>query len=232
LASETIQELSHYGKLLLPVMTAALAAQGGITASAGLCMGTAFFDSLLCALLSDVFLPLIYLFMALSLGYCAFAEESLKRLKDMVKTVISWSLKTALTVFTTYMGLTGVVSGTTDAAALKAARLAISSFVPVVGGILSDASEAVLVSADIMKNAAGVYGIFAALSIFLNSFVKISAHYLSLKFATFMCGLIGNKSIVSMMEDFSNAMGLLIGMSAAMCILVLISTVCFMKGVI
>lgn len=81
----------------------------------------------------------------------------------MVKNVVSWSLKTILTVFTTYMTVTGVVSGTTDAAALKATKVTISSVVPVVGGILSDASEAVLVSAGLMKNAAGIYGILAVL---------------------------------------------------------------------
>ena len=36
LAAETVRELSDYGKLLFPVMTAALAAQGGVTKSAAL----------------------------------------------------------------------------------------------------------------------------------------------------------------------------------------------------
>ena len=75
-------------------------------------------------------------------------------------------MKIVLYAFTGYIGFTGVVSGTTDAMAMKAAKLTISGAVPVVGGILSDASEAVLVSAGIMKNAAGVYGILAVLAIF------------------------------------------------------------------
>lgn len=231
LAAGTVQELGDYGKMLLPVMTAALAAQGGATASAGLYLGTAFFSTFLGNLLSKVFVPMVYLFLALGIGAAAAGEELLKKLRDTVKSLISWTLKTILTVFTTYMSITGVVSGTTDAAALKAAKVTISSFVPVVGGILSDASEAVLVGAGVMKNAAGIYGIFAVLSLFLGPFLRIGVQYLTLKATALVCSLLDTGKTTSLVEDFSAAMGLLLGITGAMCLLLLISTVCFLKGV-
>ena len=173
LGSQTVTEISEYGKLLLPVMTAAMAAQGGAASSTALYAGTAVFDSVLSSLISRILGPMVYLFLALSAANGAIGENILGKLRDLVKNVVSWSLKTILTVFTTYMTVTGVVSGTTDAAALKATKVTISSVVPVVGGILSDASEAVLVSAGLMKNAAGIYGILAVLAVFLSPFLKI-----------------------------------------------------------
>ena len=176
LGSQTVTEISEYGKLLLPVMTAAMAAQGGAASSTALYAGTAVFDSVLSSLISRMLGPMVYLFLALSAANGAIGENILGKLRDLVKNVVSWSLKTILTVFTTYMTVTGVVSGTTDAAALKATKVTISSVVPVVGGILSDASEAVLVSAGLMKNAAGIYGILAVLAVFLSPFLKIGVH--------------------------------------------------------
>jgi len=231
LAADTVQQLSDYGKLLFPVMTTALAAQGGMTASTGLYLGTAFFSALLSSLLSGIFVPAIWLFLALAVSGAAISEDMLKKIRDSVKSALSWSLKTVLTVFTTYMSITGVVSGTTDAAALKAAKVGFSSFVPVVGGILSDASEAVLVGAGIMKNAAGIYGILAVLSLFLGPFLRIGAHYLILKVTALVCGVFGTKSTTGLIEDFSAAMGLLLGMVGSVCLLLLIAAVCFMKGV-
>ena len=108
-------------------------------------------------------------------------EEILKKLCGFVKWLSVWILKMILYVFTGYIGITGVVSGPTDAAALKAAKLTISGFVPIVGGILSDASEAVLVSAGVVKNAAGIYGILAIGAVCLGPFLKIGLHYLMLK---------------------------------------------------
>ena len=128
------------------------------------------------------------------------------------------------------MSITGVVSGTTDAAALKATKVTISSVVPVVGSILSDASESVLVSMGILKNAAGVYGILAVLAVAAGPFLSVGVQYLLLKLSAAICGLFGNKEISGMVGDFSTAMGLLLAMVASGCLMVLISTVCFLKG--
>lgn len=231
LGMDTVMQISEYGKLLLPVMTGALAAQGGVSASAALYAGTAMFNSLLSAVLSGFLCPMIYLFLALAIGAAATGESILKNLRDMVKTLSSWCLKTLLTVFTTYMGITGVISGTTDAAALKATKVAISSVVPVVGSILSDASEAILVSAGLAKNAAGIYGIFAVLSIFLVPFLRIGVHYLVLKGTFAVGGVAGSKRMTELIGDFSTAMGLLLAMTGSACLLQLISSVCFLKGV-
>lgn len=212
-------------------MTMALAAQGGITASAALYTGTMLFITLLCMVISKILLPMIYLFLTFSVSNCALGDETMKRFSDALKNGMIWMLKTMLILFTTYMSITGTVSGTTDTAALKAAKVTISSAVPVVGGILSDASESVLVSMGIMKNTAGIYGILAVLAVFVGPFIKVGAQYLILKISAGICGMFGNKNIATLIDDFSIAMGLLVAIVASGCVLVLISTICFMKGI-
>lgn len=230
LARNTIQELNTYGKMLLPVLTGALASQGGFSASTGLYIGTAFFSSLLGNLLTTLFIPLVYGYLALSVAAGVCGEEFLGRIGAMIKGGISWCLKTLLTVFTTYMSITRVVSGATDAATLKAAKVTISTVVPVVGGILSDASESILVGAGMMKNMAGIYGLFAVTALFLNPFMKIGAQYLVLKGSYLICGIFAPKSVSNLIADFSAAMGLLLALTSSMCLLILVSTVCFLKG--
>jgi hypothetical protein len=43
--------------------------------------------------------------------------------------------------------------------------------------------------------------------------------------------MFGNKNIATLIDDFSIAMGLLVAIVASGCVLVLISTICFMKGI-
>ena len=194
-------------------------------------MGTVFFTSLLNNLFSGVFLGGIYFFLALSIANAAMGDSILQRMKELIKNLISWCLKTILTVFTTYMSITGTVSGSTDAAALKAVKVGISSFVPVVGGILSDASESVLIGAGILKNSAGIYGIFALLSLFLGPFIKIGVQYLLLKLASVVSSIWGSGSCTALIDDFSTALGMMLGITGSVCLLQLISTVCFLQGV-
>ena len=231
LGSDTVVEMTEYGKLLIPVMTAALAAQGAIGTSAALYTATMGIISLIGTAMSKLLLPMIYLFLALATASGATGQDMLKQFRNMLKDGISWFLKTVLTIFTTYMGLTGIISGTTDNTAAKITKAAISSVVPVVGGILSDASESVLASASMTKNAVGLYGLFAILAVFLNPFIKIGCHYLLLKATGAVCAIFGSKTMTELIGDFSTAMGLLLGITGSVCLLLLISTICFIRGV-
>lgn len=231
LGAETVAQLSEYGKLLLPVLTAALAAQGGATTSAALYTGTAAFNAVLSTVISRLITPMIYIYLCLCIA-CSMVDQSLlKNLKDFIKWAMTWCLKTLLYVFTGYLSITKVISGTVDASALKATKLAISGSIPVVGGLISDASETILVSAGFMKNAVGTYGLLAALSIWIGPFLKIGCQYLLLKMTAAVCGVVGSKENTALISDFSGAMGMLLAMTGTVCILLLVSTVCFMKGV-
>lgn len=230
LATNTVMEIFEYGKLLCQVMTTALAAQGGITTSSALYVGTTAFITFLGALMSRFLVPMIYIFLAFGLASCAVGNEFLKNASISIKNLLSWFLKTVIGIFTAYLSITGVVSGTTDQAALKASKVAISSLVPVVGGILSDSSESVLLSMGIIKNAAGIYGILAVLAVFVGPFLKIGTHYLLLKASSALCAVFCSKQITSVTECFAAAMGLLVGIMAVGCIMVLISTICYLKG--
>ena len=231
LGVETVTEMTEYGKLLLPVMTGVLAAQGGVTTAGALFTTTTFFSTLLSTLIANIIVPMLYVYFCLCLVDGAVGDNLIGSLKKFLKWLITWSLKTVLYIFSGFIGITGVVSGTADASAIKAVKLTISGAVPVVGGVISEASETILVSAGIMKNAAGIYGILAILAVFVGPFLKIAVQYLLLKITTGVCGIMDNKRETALLGDFSVGMGMLLGMTGTVCLLLLISTVCFMKGV-
>ena len=231
LGTETLNNISEYGKLLLPVMAATMASSGGGTGSAALYLGTVFFDSILSSAATALLIPMVYVFLALSVANSALGQDMLKQMKDLVKWLTTWTLKIILYIFTGYMSITGVVSGSADAAALKATKLTISGMVPVVGSILSDASEAVLVGADLVRSAAGIYGLLAVIALWIGPFVRIGVQYLMLKVTAGICGIFTTKNISCLIGDFTTVMGFLLAITAAMCVIFIISTICFMKGI-
>ena len=82
-----------------------------------------------------------------------------------------------------------------------------------------------------VRNAAGIYGILAILAVFLLPFLKIGCHYLLLKVTGALCAVFGVKRCTELITDFSSAMGLVLAMTGSVCLLQLISTVCFLRGV-
>lgn len=231
LGIETVTELCEYGKLLLPVLTSAMAAEGGLTTATGLYTGTILLNTFLSICISKLLIPLVYIFLVLSVAHSAVSENILKKLKDFLKWLMTWILKITLYLFTGFLSVTGVVSGTVDAASVKATKIALSGVVPVVGGIISDASEAILVSAGVLKNAAGIYGILAMVAICVTPFLRIGIQYILLKLSGAVCGVFAEKSTVKLIEDFTTVMGFLLAMTGSVCLLHLVSTVCFMRGI-
>lgn len=230
-AAATVQEISNYGKLLLPVMTAAVAAQGGSVSSAALYTGTAFFDAVLGTMVSVLLVPMVYLYLALVIGHSSIGESYLKKLKDFLKWLVSWSMKTLLYIFTGYMSISSVITGGADKTALKAAKLTISGMVPVVGGIMSDASETILLGAGVVKNTVGIYGLLAVIAILILPFLRVGILYLLLKGTSALCGVFTAGKINEVVQGFSDAMGFLLAMTGTVSLLFLISIVCFLKGV-
>ena len=231
LGVETVRELSEYGKLLVPVLTAAMAAQGGVTGATALYAGTAMFNMLLGTAISNLLIPMLYCFLALAIAGTATGSERLNKLRDLVKSFVSWCLKILIYIFTGYIAITGVISGNADATAIKVTKLTMSGMIPVVGGMLSDASEAVLVSASVLRSTAGIYGILAVLAVFAGPFLRIGCHYLLIKLTGSVCAVFGGKRCTGLVSDFSAAMGLLLAITGSVCLLQLISIVCFLRGV-
>lgn len=231
LGMDTVKEISDYGNLLIPVLSGALAAQGGITTSTALYAGTAFFSAFLSWAVSSLLRPMLYIYLLLAVANAATGEKLISKLQDLIKWLSTWGLKIALYVFTGYMGITGVISGSTDAAKLKATKLTISGMVPVVGSILSDASESILVSAGFMKSTVGVYGLLAIAALWIEPFLTIGLQYLLLKATAAVCEVFECKHVSGLIKKFATAMGFVLAMTGAVCLMLLVSVVCFMKGV-
>jgi stage III sporulation protein AE len=230
LGTDTVSQISQYGKLLLPGMSAALASQGGSISAASIYGATVLFDTVLCSLISSILLPMLNIYLVLAIVSAALEDDFLKKMRDLLKKVMTWCLKILLYVFTGYISVTGVISGTADQTAIKAAKLTISGMVPVVGGILSDASETVLISAGLVKNATGIYGFLAIVAVAIVPFLTIGINYLLLQVTSAICTVFSSKSISNLLSDFAGAMGLVLGMTGAVCLIQLISVVCFLKG--
>lgn len=231
LASDTVRQLTDYTACLMPVLASAAAMSGGMNASAALYAGTMLFSELLMQLISKALIPCVFFYLAIATAEAAFSSDALAELREFIGWLISKSLRVMLFVFLLYMSVTGVISGSTDAAAVKATKAAMSGMVPVVGGILSDASETLLASVSVLKSTIGAFGMIAVFAVCFVPFLRVGIHYLMLKVTAAISGTVGQKEHVKLLKNCSEAMGYLLAMCGTCSLLVLISCVCFMKVV-
>lgn len=229
MASDIAEDMSSFGSILLPAMASVTAMSGGISSASALYAGTVIFSQLLLQLIGRLLIPMVYFYLAIATAEAAMGSQMLSELREFIGWLISKSLRIILYIFLAYMTITGVISGTADAAAVKATKAAVSGMIPVVGSILSDASESLLSGAAIMKNSVGIFGMLGVFASCLLPILKVGMQYLLMKITAAIGGSVGLASQVKLLKEFSKAMGYLLAMCACSALLLLIGIICMMR---
>ncbi|MCD8004718.1 MAG: stage III sporulation protein AE [Oscillospiraceae bacterium] len=225
LGSQVIEEMEVFGDALLPTAAAATAAAGAPGAAAARQLASVLFSDLLTGAIRRLLLPLVYAFIALSTAYAALGNEGLNRVAAALRWVTVSVLTALLLAFVAYLTISGVIAGATDATTLKAAKFAVSTAVPVVGGILSDAAGTVLAGAGILKNSIGVFGMLAVLSMSVLPFVHLGAYYLIYKLTAALAAAVAPPRIAGLIDSIGKAFALVLGMVGSCALLLLVSMV-------
>jgi len=225
LGRDAIESMEIFSKVLLPTVTAAAAASGAPGAAVARQFSTMLFSDILLTVINRLLLPLVYADIAACVAYAAVGNEGLKRIGELIKWVVTTILGGILVIYVSYLSITGAVAGTADAAAVKAAKFTVSSVVPVVGKILSDAADSVLAGAGVLKNTVGVFGMIVVLCICISPFLMLGIHYLVYKVAATLTATVSPGRVSGLIDQIGGAFGMLLGMTGSCALLLLISMV-------
>ena len=231
MGARVVDELSAFSKLLLPCMAAATAASGAVSSAAAKYAATMLFMDVLLSVLASVILPLIYAYAAAAVAEAAIGTEALAGVVSLIKWLARTIMTAIVIVFIVYISLTGVISGATDAAALRATKVAISTALPVVGTILADAAGVVLSGASILRGAVGVFGVLAVSATCLVPFLRLGVNYLLFKAASGLAATVADKSVAKLVDAFSTAFGLTLGLAGTVAMILFVSLVSMIRTI-
>ena len=213
-------------------MAAAVAAGGGFVTAGVQQVSTVLFTNLLLSLIRKLLLPMVYIYVAVAAADAMLPDHDLKRLRTGIGKGIAWSLTGMLAVFTAYLTISGAAGSSADSVTLRLTRSAISTAVPVVGGIISDAAGSVLASAGVLRTSLGIFGTLGVLAICLTPFVHLAVQYLTYKLTAFLASVVGSEPLVGLIDALGSAFGLVLGMTGACALLLLIAVASAVKVVI
>lgn len=222
LGVETMSQLEVFSKALLPTLSAAVAASGGIVSASVRQVATIFFVDLLLSLIRGLLLPLVYFYVAAAAADAMLPGRRLAGISTAIRKGTVWLLTGALALFTLYLTVSGAAAGSADTVTARLARSAVG-VLPVVGSILADAADSVLAGAGAVKNTVGAAGLLAVLAVCLLPLVRLGVQYLVYKAAAFLAGILGAEQLTGLIDALGGAFGLIFGMTGACGLLLLIS---------
>ena len=222
-AVKTMSELEAFSKALFPVLAAAMAATGAVSAASVHQVVTVWLCSMLIWVISTLLFPFLTVYVALAAVSAALPGNSLSALAEGIKKAVSWVLTASVSAFTAYLSAAHVISGSADALTLRMTRATLSGAIPVVGSILSGTAETVLAGAGIMKNAVGIVGLLGVISLAMLPFLSLLLQYLACRVAAVAAAAADGGRLSGYLGQLSGAFGLLLAMVGVAALFVLIS---------
>ena len=207
---ETIYRLSDYSRTALPVTFTAAAAGGAVSSSAVRYAAACLAMDVMMSLSQKAVIPLVYDALALGLANILFPNPVLSAMEALSK----WAAKTIMTAaalaFTAYLSL---------------------SVLPVVGGMLSDASAAVLSAASVIRSCTGAVGLIAVSVVCAGPLALLCVKRFLFKAVAAAAEAVQNPRLQKLFSCVGSAAGMLMGLLGCNAMMLFLSFTAAMKAV-
>lgn len=166
-AGDVIAQCANLFLAYIPIMAVMLAASGKAVSSASYQALTVAAGQGVMRVSSDMILPLLHIFLGIAVSSGIAPQVGLGGFLSLITKLTKWLLGFVMAIFTAVLSLRQAASGALDSLGSRAARFALSSFVPVVGGALSEAYKTVQGSLHVLRSGLGIFVILALAFTFL-----------------------------------------------------------------
>lgn len=209
LATVTIFKMVSFMQVILPILLTMLIAVSGPNTRTLFHPMIITVVNLIGILVKNVILPLISFSFVISIISNISNKIEFSKLSELAREIIGFIITGALTLFIgiiTIYGLSSKIDGLT----IRTAKFAVDKFIPIVGGFLSDAVEAVVGCSAILKNALGFIGLLTLLLICVLPIIKILVLMFVYKVIAVIIQPISSSNLVEFFNQVSKSLLLIL----------------------
>lgn len=182
-AVSAIDVCTAFEKALIPVLAAVVTVSGNPTMALSV-QGAAFAAAEFIESLAKNFaLPLVGITAALGITGAMLPTLRLSAIGETIRKTLTTVLASAASLFTGFLALKSLLSASADSLAVKGVKLAASTFVPVVGGALSEAYTSIVGSLSLLRTSIGIYAIIALFVTVVPIAVNLALWVIAMRFA-------------------------------------------------
>ena len=208
---QTVGTIIGFMEALLPILLSLLAGMGAIATAAIFTPLMLFVVNAVSLIVRDIVLP--FFFLAGILGCVNYLSDKyrLTNLEGLLRQTGVVVLGVTLVLFIGFVTIQGAAGGVTDGLALRTAKYAATTFIPVVGKMFSDTVELVAGASLLMKNAIGIFGVLVILMICAVPLIKLVSLILVIKVAGALIQPMGDEKMAKCLEGIGNNLWLIFG---------------------
>lgn len=194
-AMSGINSMQKQMQIVYPLLLTLMAASGG-TLSVSVCRpAVAFFSTTIVSTISSVVLPLTVTIIAFSMASNLTKELKISKFSAFFKSINKWIIGICISAFGIFFTLQGITAANYDGVVRRAAKYAIGTGIPIVGGFLSGGFDLAVAGSILIKNSLGSMSIFLMLSVLFEPLILLISVNLLLRFTAAITQPFGDSRI-------------------------------------
>ncbi len=207
--TSTVENMARFAEIVFPVLLTLLSLVGGASSVALYQPMMGVMSGFSIQLIISVILPAFIATIVFSVVGNMSKTVKLQKMTKLIKSGASWLIGIVFGLFATFLTVQGITGGVVDKFGFNAAKFALSSYVPVLGGYLSDGFDLLSASLVLVKNAFGLTGVTVILSVMLFPLLKLVVFMLGLRLTSAVAEPVGDARVSGMMSSLADSMSLL-----------------------
>ncbi|MDR2201799.1 MAG: stage III sporulation protein AE [Clostridiales bacterium] len=209
-AMRAVESMKKQMNAAFPIILTMMAASGANASVAVYQPSVAILSSGVAELISAVVLPCFILSTVFTVVGSLSDTVKLQKMSGFFAAASKWLLGVVFFLFIAFLSIQGITASVYDGVSIRTAKFAVSKYVPVIGGYLSEGLNLVMAGGVLVKNAVGMTAVVLLLLSLAPLVVKIIVFNLSLYLASAIVEPLGNAKISAMLAALSKNTGMLI----------------------
>lgn len=225
--------LTRLGDFMLayvPIYASITAATGGIATGGGYYASALWVCEIIAFAADRAVMPLLSLLLAISFTAAINPDMHFSSAAESIKSAVRVSLTALMTIFSGLTTVKSFAAAAADNAAARAAKFGASSFIPIIGGSVSEAYSTVSAGLGLIRTGVGTLGITVLVFMLLQPIVTLITIKITLELSRMIADILGIGEVSELMRSTSYAISAAISTTLCFSMMFIISTAVMMPA--
>lgn len=227
---QVLFQVSALADATMPIMLTLLIANGGNVASSVCQPSMVMFSGVIIKLTQRVILPLSVFALVFALVGNISSNVKVGKMSSFLNNISGWVLGVVFMLYSAFTSVQGISAMAIDGVSFRAAKFATKSYIPILGGYLSDGFDIVIASTSLIKNAFGVVSLLTLVFTVAQPLMSVLCINLGLQAIAAFCEPIIDDRYIKILNGISKTLTflavLILAVAFMFCILTLVAICC------
>lgn len=203
--TSTINSMKNIIDAIFPIILTLMTSLGEVSSVGVFQPILAIMSTIISTVILRVIVPIfIFSFVLNVIGHLS-NNIKLDKFNIFLTSIFKWIIGITFTIFFAVISIQGITAGSFDSISIRTAKFTVSSYVPIMGGYLSQGMDLIMASGVLIKNSIGLVGILIIISSILSPILEIAIFSLMLKAVSAILQPLNNNRITNFLHNSSKS---------------------------